>query len=795
MVSLILAEALARLDRRLEALVDAEERRAGLLSGDGATGWEGVRNLTRPRAGALFAAGAAGGLAPTAPDLAFARITRALSLPPVAGDLILLLLAPFVEPRYQSIYQLLQDDLQQPLATERLILSALAPSPDRRGEISALLRSGGALRLSGFVVAPGGRHTPLRQPFSLPEEVAAGLLDEPLVGFAGASDVACLTVGAGSEGRAGIAPAPVRILWGGGAGVGRILADLPPGTRALRARLTAAAAPADAAATLAAIWRVALIGDIWPVVDLRALTVEAAAVAAGEAARLCEAFGGRAQLLASRPAAAPVPQVRIETPGWSRRRQDWETAAGSAGTALAADAPGRLASRHRLSPDDIAALLMRLPDGLPSDAVEPALNELAAAARNGVAGQRTPVRTPRLGLDDLVLRPATRAGLDRLVHFIRARDRVEEDQPGRRHLDLGRGPVALFHGRPGTGKTVAAEAVARELGRPFNAVDLSQLVSKFVGETEKHFDDTLVEAERDGAVLFFDEADALFSRRVEKASSGGEQFSNMVLGYILPRIEMHDGPIILATNLMQGIDEAMMRRFRFRTEFPLPDGAERAEIWRRMLGPVPADLAAVGAAHALSGGEIRNAALKAVFLADQRGVALDQALLDEAVRLELFEMGRLARDPANAGVPDDRGAVLQAVARALRDMLEAHLRAVFLKEIHILEGPPTEKTLSAQRPALSIAMYRLAGRRSGAKDGEGLRLGFVLSAWCQRPEEELEILGVVHALLARAPDLSAAGRTVAVKLQESYDFEMVQRFWSSHDQPVKPSLILDVEID
>ncbi|MEQ1955816.1 AAA family ATPase [Mesorhizobium yinganensis] len=792
MLSHALAEALIRLDRRLESLVAAEERRAALLAGDGSAGWEGVRNLIRPRTEALFAAGPSEVIAPTAPDLVFARISTALGMGTTgAGDILLMLLAPFVEPRYQNVYALLQDDPHQPLATERLLVAALSRAPSRRGEIGALLRSGGALRRSGLIVAPAGRYAPLRQPFTLSEEVAAALLGEPATGLAGAGELRCEDGSGGNE----IPRPPARILFGSGGLGKRAIADVPGGTRAMHVRLTQPGSAEPAAATVAAAWRLGLILDVCPIVDLRALSSDTAQAAAAEAARLAAAFGGSLQLLSSRPLPCGLPHLRCDPPAWSQRRVDWLTAAESAGVMLDDGVAGSLASRHRTEREDMAGLLAQLSPGLMPDEAQRTLDALIAGTRAATA-QRAVVRTPRLTLDDLVLRPTARAGLDRLVHFIKARDRVDETHPGRRHLDMARGPVALFHGRPGTGKTVAAEAVAAALSRPFYSVDLSQLVSKYVGETEKHIDETLIDAEQAGAILFFDEADALFSKRVEKASSGGEQFSNMVLGYILPRIEIHDGPIILATNLMQGMDEALMRRFRFRTEFPLPDAGERHQIWARMLGAVAGvDLAALGAAHQLSGGEIRNAALKAVFLADQRGVPIGQALLEAAVRLELYEMGRLSRDPSDAGVAEDRGAVLRGAARALKEALDGHLRSVFLKEIHIQEGAPTEKALSGQRPALSLAMYRLAGRRGGTKDGEGLRLGFVLSAWCQRPEEELEILGVVHAFLSRPPSIAAGVRPLTLRLQESHDFEMLQRFWSSHEQPVKPSLVLEVEID
>src|SRR5690606_30965169 len=143
---------------------------------------------------------------------------------------------------------------------------------------------------------------------------------------------------------------------------------------------------------------------------------------------------------------------------------------------------------------------------------------------------------------------------------------------------LQRGPIVLFSGRSGTGKTLGAEIVANELRRPPHVVDLARLVSKYNGETDKNIHEVLAAGERAGAVLFFDEADSLFSQRTE-VSNSNDRFANLEVGYLLQRIETHDGLVILATNLRQSIDEAFLRRFHTRVEFPLPGPVERRKIW------------------------------------------------------------------------------------------------------------------------------------------------------------------------------------------------------------------------
>lgn len=128
---------------------------------------------------------------------------------------------------------------------------------------------------------------------------------------------------------------------------------------------------------------------------------------------------------------------------------------------------------------------------------------------------------------------------------------------------------------------------------------------------------------------------------------------------------------------------------------------------------------------------------------------------------------------------------------ALEDMLAGALRARFRNEIHVVHGAPTPDNVAARRPAVSVALFRLAARRGNA----GLRTGFIVSAWSHRPEEESELLGVVHEVLGEATLPAVHGRQTHLRIAESHDFDLLNRFWSSHGQPVRPSLVVDVEID
>jgi hypothetical protein len=184
---------------------------------------------------------------------------------------------------------------------------------------------------------------------------------------------------------------------------------------------------------------------------------------------------------------------------------------------------------------------------------------------------------------------------------------------------LGKGLSALFSGPPGTGKTMAAEVIARSLGLELYKVDLSQVVSKYIGETEKNLARVFAEAEDSNAVLFFDEADALFGKRTDVHSSH-DRNANMETSYLLQRIEEYEGIVILATNLAHNMDEAFLRRLAFRVEFSVPNATQRERIWRGVWPsdcPLDDDLDPKALAHKLevSGGHIRNIAMAAAFYA------------------------------------------------------------------------------------------------------------------------------------------------------------------------------------
>jgi SpoVK/Ycf46/Vps4 family AAA+-type ATPase len=218
---------------------------------------------------------------------------------------------------------------------------------------------------------------------------------------------------------------------------------------------------------------------------------------------------------------------------------------------------------------------------------------------------------------------------------------------GRRGLGLS----ALFTGSSGTGKTMAAEVLARNLRLDMYRVDLASVVSKYIGETEKNLRRLFDAAEDGGAILFFDEADALFGKRSEVKDSH-DRYANIEVSYLLQRMEAYRGLAILTTNMKQALDPAFMRRIRFVVQFPFPDIAERAEIWRRVFPSMTptAELNVDGLARLnVSGGNIRNIALGAAFVAADQDEPVTMAHLLRAARAEYAKLERPLTDSEIGG--------------------------------------------------------------------------------------------------------------------------------------------------
>ncbi|MFD1955275.1 AAA family ATPase [Paenibacillus thailandensis] len=278
------------------------------------------------------------------------------------------------------------------------------------------------------------------------------------------------------------------------------------------------------------------------------------------------------------------------------------------------------------------------------------LEELEAAC-SGHLHHRLHLLADRLipsgGLDDLVFTDEQRQKLKEVVQQAKYRGLVYQDWGFGRKFSRGRGLTVLLHGPPGTGKTSAAEALAAEVRLELYRIDLSQIVSKYIGETEKNLQQVFQEARNSNAVLLFDEADALFGKRTEVKDSN-DRHANTEIAYLLQQMEDYDGVTMLATNLLGNLDEAFIRRMRFSIEFPLPDERLRLLIWQGMIpkeAPMgeDVDLPYLASALKLAGGSIKNIVLSAAFLAaaDNRPIGMEHFV--RAARRELEKIGKLWR--------------------------------------------------------------------------------------------------------------------------------------------------------
>jgi SpoVK/Ycf46/Vps4 family AAA+-type ATPase len=246
---------------------------------------------------------------------------------------------------------------------------------------------------------------------------------------------------------------------------------------------------------------------------------------------------------------------------------------------------------------------------------------------------------------DVVLPAATLHQVKEVASAVRFRHRVYSVWGFDRRLVSGRGLAILFSGAAGTGKTMTAGIIARDLGLDLYKIDLSGIVSKFIGETEKNLDRIFRAAHSGNAILFFDEADALFGKRSE-VKDAHDRYANIEVAYLLQKLEDHDGVVILATNLSKNMDEAFSRRMHYVVEFPLPNARSREQLWRGMFPPEAPladdiDFPFLADQFPLPGGDIRNVVLAAAFMAAGDGTAIHMRHLIPALGRLLIKKGKV----------------------------------------------------------------------------------------------------------------------------------------------------------
>ncbi|WP_433342464.1 ATP-binding protein [Streptomyces sp. CA-253872] len=575
----------------------------------------------------------------------FAALAARCGLTPVEQAILLLALAPDVDRSFETLYGYLNDDVSRRRATTGLAidlcgLSAADPGARARFHASAPLLRLGLLRVDepeapflGRVLRVPDRLTAHLLGDDTPDPVLAGLL--------------------GPVPEAPPDPLTARLA-------ALLTRPLPPLTHLRERREGDGLACAGAA--LAAAGRAAL--HCAPPDDGNALPAQALLLEARlrDAVLVVSPLPPRAAALVRALAAGDVPLVLAgqtafdpewgaavlldAPPAHARAAEQWARALGTepdfdlAATVAPYRLPGARVRRAAASARELAAF-----DGTPLTAAH-----LRRAARHHTSSgleQHARRIVPDVGWDDLVLPPEPLSHLRELALRCRHREQVLGDWRLSAGGGRGRGVLALFAGESGTGKTLSAEVLAHDLGLDLYVVQLSSVVDKYVGETEKNLERIFAEADRTDAVLLFDEADAVFGKRSEVKSSH-DKYANMESAYLLQRLEAFDGIAVLTTNLRANIDDAFTRRLDLLVDFPFPGEEQRRALWRHSLTHVPhapdLDPADCARDFELAGGAIRSAVVTAAYAAAARGDGVTAADLRAGAVREYRKAGRIVME-------------------------------------------------------------------------------------------------------------------------------------------------------
>jgi hypothetical protein len=344
-------------------------------------------------------------------------------------------------------------------------------------------------------------------------------------------------------------------------------------------------------------------------------------------------------------------QFRLQPTGYIERQQLWEQLLGADAAGLDLES---LSSRFRLNSGQIVAAVATAYDrAVWRDEKVPTLSDLEHACRAHSSHRLSNLArkiTPNYGWNDIILPPDQFSMLREISQQVKHRLLVYEKWGFGRKLSMGKGLNVVFSGPSGTGKTMSAEIIAKELSMDLYKIDLSNMVSKYIGETEKNLEKIFNEAGESSAILFFDEADSLFGKRSE-VKDAHDRYANIETGYLLQKMEEYDGIVILATNLRKNLDEAFVRRMHFMIEYPFPEEEDRLLIWQKAfpkempLGD-SLDLRFMARQFKLAGGNIKNTALASAFLAagDAESETLEMHHLIRATRREYQKLGKLCTE-------------------------------------------------------------------------------------------------------------------------------------------------------
>lgn len=341
-------------------------------------------------------------------------------------------------------------------------------------------------------------------------------------------------------------------------------------------------------------------------------------------------------------------RVQFDIPAYPERLETWEQFMQREQVEVDAETIAALAGRFRFTHHQIARAVHTAVDIARSRAAQPTPSDLYAGAQAhaGIRLGRLAKRiVPRYTWDDLILPPDQLSQLSEMTAWARFAHIVQDNWGFGKKIAHSKGISALFAGESGTGKTLAAEVIARDLGLILYKIDLSAVVSKYIGETEKNLSVIFTEARSSNAILFFDEADALFGKRSE-VKDARDRYANIEVAYLLQEIELYDGIAIMATNLRQNLDEAFTRRLDFLVDFPFPESEYRKRIWLAHFPPdAPVspdiDIDDLAERYHLAGGNIRNVVIGAAYLAASDGKRITPSHIQRAIRREHQKMGRL----------------------------------------------------------------------------------------------------------------------------------------------------------
>lgn len=607
-----------------------------------------------------------------AAELPLTRLAAAFGLDEIERHMLYFALAPELDGRFAHVFGFLADDLTQrrPNAS---ILAELIDDMGSAWRVRQRLSGDRPFARFGLVVPrpadlPGAPDSQV--PLALQPDIASFLLDRAAaqsgdwklldpadpakIGFdLQAAPVVAAARAAGRE----ASPAPV-VRLAAAAGEEVWLAEQLAGV-GIRALIGALAPSADADAAglkdkLRTFARQARLAD--------AVLIVAGLDSAPEALRpelcawLAASFSPELRLLVLqgrhvdpiwlRAAPGGVLEIGRDLASREERATIWTRAAAARGLALSGEAARELAATFAFTRAQAEAALALAIGGDGIDSRETADEALRHAARLVSKASAPPsVRRVETGLgwDDIVLPPPVKAELRSIPSQVRHAETVWEQWGFGERIPYGQGVAALFAGPSGTGKTMAAQIIARELGSALFQVDLAKTVSKYIGETEKALDVIFDAAEAASAVLLFDEADALFGKRSE-VKDAHDRYANLEVAYLLQRIEAYRGLAILTTNLKENLDAAFLRRLRFIVDFPMPDAEHRLAIWTKMFpedAPVAeeVDVSPLARQLPLSGGSIEQSVVNAAFKAAENGGVIRMSHLVAATRAELAKIG------------------------------------------------------------------------------------------------------------------------------------------------------------